>query len=68
MKKKYIAPSLEIITLAEPVCTLQRASVGSTGDNGFETDETFPINDDPTKNPGGSDPAWYDDSNNWGGD
>lgn len=69
MKKRYIAPSTERILLAEPVCTLTSGSVGSTDSSGnFNTDETFPINDDPSVNPGGDDPAWYDDPTHWGGD
>lgn len=66
MKKIYIKPHVKVVALDDDLC-LVRASVGRTGTNGFNTDETFPINEEGT--PDGSDPdKWYDDPINWGGD
>ena len=75
MRKRYIVPVIEVITVDEPVC-LANASIGRTNARGvFEVDETFPIHE--TGNPSSlkdkmedhlSDDDWYKNADNWGGD
>ena len=64
MKKKYVAPQIQAITVKDDLCGLTTASVkSSTSDT---TIDNFDVHE--SKDPDDSEGSWYDNTDNWGGD